>query len=152
MSVCLNHLPAFIFHFSSLPLSRGSLAVIILTLHISFPPSCSRMGLKEALIKAKTCSRKISIRHQLQGPVASLSTALTSFFPRTSFQSARKSELALKWQIPAPLEGLICILGSPQLWEEAAGMWHGKALAWASFSTPFSCLLLPEGSLLLSEW
>lgn len=91
VSVCLNHLPAFIFHFSSLPLSRGSLAAIILTLYISFPPSCSRMGLKGALIKAKTCSRRISIRHQLQGPVPSMSSALTLFFSRTSFQSPRKS-------------------------------------------------------------
>lgn len=120
VSVCLNHLPAFIFHFSSLPLSRGSLAAIILTLYISFPPSCSRMGLKGALIKAKTCSRRISIRHQLQGPVPSMSSALTLFFSRTSFQSPRKStktEPSWQWNGKSqlllrgwcvPLEALSC--------------------------------------------
>lgn len=98
--VCLNHLPAFIFHFSSLPLSRSSLAVIILTIHIS----CSRMGLKEALIKAKTCSRKISIRHQLQGPVDSTGSALTlSFSPGSVPKVPGNLRLSWHWHSKAQL-------------------------------------------------
>lgn len=76
--------------------------MITLTLHVSFPPSCSRMHLKGALIKAKYLTRRISI----------------SFAPGAASKApgnlARQIQAVTKKAAAAPVER-VCTFESPQL-------------------------------------
>lgn len=109
VAVYLNHLPAFIFRFSSLPLLRGSLAVIILAPHISFPPFLCPMDSQGALVKAAAFGTAISSRHRPQGLVslpARPSPGAAARAPHEGLVNVLRDRLWCPGDMAAPLEGL----------------------------------------------
>lgn len=132
VTVYLNHLPAFIFRFSSLPLLGGSLATIILALHISFPPFLCRVDSEGTLIKTTTFSTAISSRHRPQGLVPLLarpSLGAAAGAPREGRGNMLRDRGRLRCprDMAVPLDGPFCPFESLWLglWWKAVGQGVG---------------------------